>query len=397
MAEGTKESHFEEHIVKYLTIKEATEFKDYIEKSSEAFDKDLCLIPEDLLGFIRDTQEDKYNALAEQFGADTDNKILHYATEAIKRSKDKTLDYFRKKLKIHGQHISTIFFKPSHSKTPEHAEWYSKNRFTVIRQLKYSKKNQNSVDIVLFVNGIPVVTMELKNALTGQHLHHAIKQYIEDRDPKETLFEFKRCLVHFAVSTEKVSMTTELKGKSTFFLPFNKNLVNEDKDGFATSYLWEDALQKDSLLDLIQNYVNVQINKEKYYDRKTEQLKEKKKEILIFPRFHQRRAVQRLIEAVKLDGVGKKYLVQHSAGSGKSNTISWLAHRLSDFYRHPDDSKALFNGVIVVTDRRVLDKQIQDNIRQFEQTPGVVAYIDENKTSQDLKEAIESGKRVIST
>jgi type I restriction enzyme R subunit len=263
--------------------------------------------------------------------------------------------------------------------------------------LKYSKKNENSIDIVLFLNGIPVVTIELKNALTGQYLHHAIKQYIQDRDPKEPLLEFRRCLVHYAVSTEQVSMCTELKGKSTFFLPFNKALVNVDKEDYATSYLWKDVLRKDSLLDLIQNYINLHINKEKYFDTQSKTLKEKEKPILIFPRFHQRRAVQNLIEAVRIDGVGKKYLIQHSAGSGKSNTISWLAHRLSDFYRFPEDSRALFNSVIVVTDRLVLDKQIQDNIRQFEQIPGTVEYINKNKTSQDLKNAIEKGKRVIVT
>lgn len=192
-------------------------------------------------------------------------------------------------------------------------------------------------------------------------------------------------------------MCTELKGKSTYFLPFNKSLVNQDPADYATSYLWKDVLRKDSILDLIQNYVNLQTTKEKYYDIKTRELKGKTKKALIFPRFHQRRAVQNLLEAVKKDGVGKKYLIQHSAGSGKSNTISWLAHRLSDFYKNIDDDRALFNSTIVVTDRRVLDKQIQDNIRQFEQMPGTVAYIDNNKTSQDLKDAIESGKRIIVT
>jgi type I restriction enzyme R subunit len=138
--------------------------------------------------------------------------------------------------------------------------------------------------------------------------------------------------VHFAVSTEQVSMCTELKGRGTFFLPFNKALVNQDDNDYATSYLWKDVLRKDSLLDLIQNYANLQINKEKYYDNQTKALREKEKPVLIFPRFHQRRAVQNLLEAVRQDGVGNKYLIQHSAGSGKSNTISWLAHRLSDFY-----------------------------------------------------------------
>ena len=397
MAEGTKELHFEEHIVKYLTKIAQPEFPEYTEKDNSCYDKELCLIPEDLIGFIKDTQPKKYDALCAQYGSNTDAKIVELVADNINKSKLKTLQVLREKVKDRGQYLDLVYFKPSHSKTPEHMEGYLKNRLTVIRQLKYSKKNEKSIDIVLFVNGLPVVTMELKNALTGQYLHNAIKQYIQDRDPKEPLLEFKRCLVHFAVSTEQVSMCTELKGRSTYFLPFNKALVNQDENDYATSYLWKDVLRKDSLLDLIQNYVNLQVNKEKYYDNQTKALREKEKPVLIFPRFHQRRAVQNLLDAVRKDGVGNKYLIQHSAGSGKSNTISWLAHRLSDFYQHPDNEKALYNSVVVVTDRRVLDKQIQDNIRQFEQMPGTVEYIDKNKTGQDLKNAIEKGKRVIVT
>jgi type I restriction enzyme R subunit len=395
MAEGTKEFHFEEHIAKYLTRDITSNFKEFNLKPSSVYDKDLCLIPEDVIGFIQDTQPKKYKALKVQYGNQVDKKILYRISESL--SKRKTLSIFREKVQDRGQKLDLVYFKPNHDRSPEHQEWYDKNRLTIIRQLKYSNKNENSIDLVLFVNGFPVVTIELKNALTGQNHFHAIKQYIEDRDPNEKLFEFKRCLVHFAVGTEKVFMTTKLEGKSTFFLPFNQGLVNENPDNYPTAYLWEDVLTKDSLLDLIQNYINVQENKEKYYDPKTRSLKEKTKEILIFPRFHQRRAVQKLLKDVKEKGVGQKYLIQHSAGSGKSNTISWLAHRLSDFYQRPDDERALFSGVIVVTDRKVLDRQIQDNIRQFEQMPGTVAYIDDNKTAQDLKAAIEEGKRVIVT
>lgn len=395
MSEGTKEMHFEEHIVKYLTKYAQPEFPEYTEKDPSCYDKDLCLIPEDVIGFIKDTQPEKYNELTKQYGSSTDDKIVERVAENL--NKYKTLHVFREKVKDRGQTLDLVYFKPVHNKTPEHSEWYKKNRLTIVRQLRYSKKNQNAIDIVLFINGIPVITIELKNALTGQYLHHAIKQYIEDRDPKEKLLEFKRCLVHFAVSTEKVSMCTELKGKSTFFLPFNKALINTQKDDYATAYLWHDVLRKDSLLDLVQNYINIQETEDNYWDNKTKSLRKDKKTRLIFPRYHQRRAVQNLLESIKTDGVGQKYLIQHSAGSGKSNTISWLAHRLSDFYRNTDDERALFNSVIVVTDRRVLNRQIQDNIRQFEQTPGVVEYIDESKSSQELKTAIEQGKRVIVT
>jgi type I restriction enzyme R subunit len=395
MAEGTKESHFEDDVVKYLSRDIMPNFKEYKVKNNTVYDKDLCLIPEDVIAFIKDTQPKKYKKLTEQYGTDTNSKILYRLAKEVKDKK--TLHVLREGIRDRGQSLKLAFFKPTHSKTPEHQQWYDQNKLTIIRQLKYSNRNENSIDVVIFVNGIPVITMELKNALTGQKQTHAIKQYMQDRDPKEPLLQFQRCLVHFAVGTEKVSMCTELKGKSTYFLPFNKGLVNHDPDGFATSYLWKDVLTKDSLMGLLQNYVNLQINKEIYYDNKTKKLAEKTSKVLIFPRFQQRRVVEELIKAIKKDGVGSKYLVQHSAGSGKSNTITWLAHRLSDFFRHPDDTKALFSSVIVVTDRRVLDRQIQDNIRQYEQTPGTVAYIDKNKTSQDLREAIESNKRVIVT
>jgi len=397
MATGFREIDFEEHIVRHLTQEIELGFSEYIEKDNSVYNKDWCVIPEDIVGFIKDTQKEKYDKLVLQYGVNTDAKIVERVVDSIKKTQNKTIQVLREKIKDRGQNIDLVYFKPTHNKTPEHQEWYKKNRLTVIRQLKYSKQNENSIDIVLFLNGLPVISIELKNALTGQYLHDAIKQYISFRDPRETFFEFKRLLVHFAVSTEKVSMCTELKGKQTRFLPFNKALINEDHNGYATSYLWEDVLKKDSLMDLIQNYINVQIDKETYWDTKSKSLKEKESVKLIFPRYHQRRAMQKIVKAIKVGGVGKKYLIQHSAGSGKSNTISWLAHRLSDFYQDLDDERASFNGVIVVTDRRVLNRQIQDNIRQFEHTPGVVEYIDEKKTAQDLKASIDRGTRVIVT
>lgn len=395
MATGTKERDLEEHISNYLAREISANNFEYTIKDNSCYDKDLCLIPEDVIGFIEDTQPKKYEALYKQYGRDTYQKVVELVANEIK--KHKTLQVFRGKVKDRGQHLDLVYFKPSHNKTPEHQEWYKKNRLTIIRQLKYSRKNENSIDIVFFLNGIPVITIELKNALTGQYLHHAIKQYIKDRDPKEPLLEFQRCLVHFAVSTEQVSMCTELKGKSTFFLPFNKDLVNEDKNGYATSYLWEDVLSKDSLLDLVQNYINLQVNKEKYFDTQTKGLKEKVSNVIIFPRFHQRRAVKNLMVAVKNEGVGHKYLIQHSAGSGKSNTIAWLAHQLSGFHQNLDDNKSLFNSIIVVTDRRVLNKQIQDSIRQFQQVPGSVVYIDEKQPSAVLAAAIENSTPIIVT
>lgn len=392
MASGTKEIHFEAHIENYLT----NTVKEYHSIAPTLYDKDLCIIPSEIIAFVKDTQPKKYEELAKQYGALVDIKIVENVAKNI--AKNKTLEVLRNGVKDRGQKLDLAYFKPANNKTPEHEEAYAENRLAIVRQLKYSKRNNNEIDIVLFINGIPVVTVELKNALTGQNHHNAITQYMQDRDPKgEPFLEFKRCLVHFAVGTEKVFMATELKGKSTYFLPFNTGLINHSDTGFAVEYLWQDVLRKDSLMDLVQNFVSVQTDKEKVYNPKTRKLEDKKSTKLLFPRFHQLRAVNRILEALKTDGTGKNYLVQHSAGSGKSNTITWLAYRLANFYQNYTDNKALFDSVIVVTDRRVLNKQIQDNIRQLDDTPGVVAYIDEKSTSQDLKNAIEDNKRIIIT
>ncbi|PTN09301.1 type I restriction enzyme R subunit [Mangrovibacterium marinum] len=392
MATGIKEIHFEAHIENYLV----NEVKEYHTLPPAVYNKELCVIPSEIIAFIKDTQPEKYKALAEQYGANVDNQIVSNVARNL--SMHKTLHVLHHKIKDRGQALDLVYFQPANNKTPEHEEWYKKNRLAIVRQLQYSNRNTNEIDIVLFINGIPVVTMELKNALTGQNHHNAIKQYMKDRNPKgEAFLEFQRCLVHFAVGTEKVFMTTQLKGESTFFLPFNQGLDNKNENGFATAYLWEDVLRKDSLLDLIQNFISLQTDKETYYDEKTKSLKEKSSTKLLFPRFHQRRIVNRMLDAVRLEGIGGRYLGQHSAGSGKSNSITWLAYRLSGFYQNYNDDKALFDSTIVVTDRRVLDKQIQENIRQLDDTPGVVAYIDERKTSQDLKQAIIDGKRIIVT
>lgn len=392
MATGINECAFEAHVVNYLV----NTVQEYQEKHPSVYNKDLCLIEEDIIAFVQDTQADEYSKLQEQYGTLTNQKIVENVAKSI--ATNKALHVLREgALKDRGVKLQLAYFKPNHNRSPEHLNNYIKNKLTIVRQLAYSNKNNNSVDLVFFINGIPVVTAELKNALTGQYLSQAIEQYSKDRDAKEKLFEFQRCLVHFAVSTERVAMTTRLSNEKSFFLPFNQDLENHSADDFATSYWYRDVMRKDSLLDLVQNFINLQTNEEKFFNLKTNSIEVKKSEVLIFPRFHQRRAINRLLNDIKEKGVGQKYLIQHSAGSGKSNTISWLAHRLSDLYQNPYDSKSLFDTTIVVTDRRVLDKQIQNNIRQFEQTPGAVAYIHENKSSQDLRIAIENGSRIIVT
>lgn len=396
MAGGTKEIHFEDHIIQYLTTNDNGGVNEYHQVAKNEYDKDTTLIPIEVLTFIKQSQTDKYNQLEVQLGNATDIKLLERVSKSLKVNK--TLATLRSGIKMNGLHFELAYFQPANNKTPEHEQWYKENRLSIIRQLAYSNKNNNEIDLAFFINGIPVATAELKNALTNQNHHNAIKQYMQDRDPKgEPLLEFQRCLVHFAVGTEKVFMTTKLDGKSTYFLPFNQGLRNTNPNGFDTAYLWEDILRKDSMMDLVQNFINLQEDTEKYYDPRTKKLAEKKSTKLLFPRFHQLKAVRRLLAQLKTDGTGKNYLIQHSAGSGKSNTITWLAYRLANFYQHYTDQKALYDSVIVVTDRRVLNTQIQENIRQIDNVPGMVAYLDEKTTAQDLKREIEHGTRIIIT
>lgn len=392
MASGTKEIHLEEHIEKHLC-----EHGGYRAIANTEYDLANCLVPSEFVAFVKETQPKKYAKLQAEHGANTDKRIAYYLSRKLSKEKNGTLNVLRNTLNFDGLHFDTVYFQPANRSTPEHAKLYAGNRLAIMRQVKYSDKHNKSLDMALFVNGIPVATLELKNALTGQTHAHAIKQYMTDRDPKEPLFHFKRCLVHFAVGTEKVSMCTRLEEKKTFFLPFNQGLVNENPNGFATSYLWEDVLTKDSLLNLIQNYAGVQVDTEMVYNQVTRQLEEKKSTKLIFPRYHQRKAVEHLLAAVREDGVGNNYLVYHSAGSGKSNTITWLAHRLSGFYQKASDTRPVFNTILVVTDRKVLNNQINKYLEQFSDIPGVFVSIDDSKTSQDLKNEIEKGTQIIGT
>jgi type I restriction enzyme R subunit len=277
---------------------------------------------------------------------------------------------------------------------PEHEALYRENRFCVVRQLKYSSRDvKNALDIAIFLNGLPLITMELKNSLTGQFVEDAVKQYRRDRDSREPLFQFMRCLVHMAVSNEKAYMTTRLEDDRTYFLPFNKDTENPvNPNGHKTAYIWEDILSKDTLLDLIQNYLHLQEITERVYVEGKGVVPRTKK-VLIFPRYHQLDCVRTILSAVREEGTGKNYLVQHSAGSGKSNSIAWLSHKLASLYRGQGDTARLFDSIIVVTDRTVLDQQLQNTIKQFEQTEGVVRPIDVN--GAQLKEALQKGKDII--
>ncbi len=382
------EKDFEDHIE--LKLVESG----YKTHKIDSFRKDLCLISDDLIGFIKDTQPKEFKKLSNQYGIQTEGKLLKRISDEIE--KRGLVEVIRKGVKDRGSNFRLAFFEPKSGLNPEHQELYKKNRFTIVRQLKYSMINENSVDMALFLNGIPFSVLELKNSSTGQFHSDAEKQFKEDRDPKEPLFRFKRCLVFFAVGNEKVSMTTRLSGQKTKFLPYNKDIENPvNLAGHKSSYLWEEILQPNSVLDLLENYVHVREEVEKVYNPRFQKIVDKKYQVLIFPRYHQLRVVRKLKTKVIEEGTGESYLIQHTTGSGKSLSIGWLSHLLTSLHQNPTDTDPMFNSVIVVTDRKILDKQIQNTIKQLEQTKGVVHSVDVN--SQQLKEFIEAGKHIIIT
>ncbi len=388
MANITSENTFEAAIVQYLVDNGG-----YTQGNAPDYSPELGLFKYEVLKFLQDTQPKNWAKISAIHGENADNRIIQriYKEMDLRGS----LDVIRNGFTDYGVRFKLAFFKPESGLNPETQELYDKNQLKVIRQVYYSSKkgNTNSVDLVLSLNGIPVSTIELKNHFTGQSTDNAKRQYATTRDNRELLFAFKkRAFVHFAVDDEEVFMATKLDGKKTFWLPFNKG-HNKGKgnppnpDGYKTDYLWNEILIKDSWLDIVQRFIHLQIE-EIEIDGKTF-----KKEKMIFPRFHQLDAVRKLTTDAKETGAGKNYLVQHSAGSGKSNSIAWLAYRLSSLHNNIDER--IFDSVIVVTDRRVLDQQLQNTIYQFEHKTGVVQKID--KDSNQLAYAINSGSHIIIT
>ena len=358
------------------------------------YDKDLCLVPEDIIGFIKETQMEEYEKLETQFEWSTDSHILKTIDKTI--GQRGIIDTLRGGIETRGCSFDLVYFKPKSSMNKDHQVLYGKNRFLVVRQLHYSRRNQNSIDMVLFLNGIPIVTMELKNQLTGQNFKHSENQYKRDRDPKEPLLNFKRCLVHFCVDNDQVSMTTRLSGLKTRFLPYNKGVVNPVvEDDYRTEYLWNDILTPDSLLDVIENFVLVSEEEDREWNPKKKKVESKKYDVQIFPRYHQLDVIRSLRDTVRSEGVGKNYLIQHTTGSGKSYSIGWLSHLLTSLYQKEGDKKRMFDTILVITDRKVLDKQLQRTVTKLEQTKGVVNPVDLN--SQQLKDFLEKGKDIIIT
>ncbi|MFZ1237884.1 MAG: DEAD/DEAH box helicase family protein [Anaerolineae bacterium] len=366
----------------------------YVPADRAGFDRARAIFPATVLAFIRETQPKEWAKLEALHGDKTGEQIL---TDLCKwLDANGSLATLRHGFKCYGRTLRVAFFKAAHELNPEMEARYAANRLGITRQLHFSPRSEKSLDVTLSLNGIPVATAELKNLFTGQTMEHARRQYQQDRDPREPIFEFKRrTLVHFAVDTEAVFMTTRLAGPATYFLPFNRGCDGgagnpPDPAGrtYRTAYLWEEVLQRDSFLDLLARFIHLQIE-----ERRDDQGRKVKKETLIFPRYHQLQAIRTLVAAARTDGVGHNYLIEHSAGSGKSNTIGWLAHRLASL--HDAANQRVFDSVIVVTDRIVLDQQLQDTIYQFDHKRGVVQKIDES--SRQLAEALENAVPVIIT
>lgn len=393
MSTDTSESAFETELVDHLTS------HGWEEGDPKSYRADLALDPEPLLAFVRETQPEQWEKLEAFHNGDAEELFLKRVRESI--DKFGTIHVLRRGIKHGPGKFFLCQFKPAFGANPKVVADYDTNRLTVTRQVHYSPfRPSESFDLVLFLNGVPVATSELKTDL-AQSIKHAKSQYRNDRPAKdrstkqpEPLLTFKTgAIVHFAVSTDEVWMTTKLVGKDTFFLPFNRGhdqgAGNPPTDGYATSYLWEEVWQRDNWLEILGRYVYVEKSEEVDPDTRAVRTKE----AIIFPRYHQRDAVRRLIATTRDEGPGNKYLIQHSAGSGKTKTISWLSHQLSDL--HDTEDTKIFDSVVVITDRRVLDSQLQDAIYEIDHKDGVVAPIDEN--SEQLADALTAGRKIIIT
>lgn len=378
---NTKESGLEALIVKWLVDQNG-----YEQGTNADYNREYAVDETRLFRFLQDTQPDALEKLG-VFKSDMKKKqfLNRLQGEIAKRG---IIDVLRNGVKIYPANLIMFYLTPTENNAKA-KEMFEKNIFSVTRQLQYSMDaTRMALDICLFINGLPVITFELKNQLTKQDVDDAVEQYNTDRDPRELLFQFKRCMVHFAVDDARIKFCTKLDGKNSWFLPFDKGYNDgagnpPNPDGLMTDYLWKDILTKLKLSRIIENYAQVVVEEDPGTKKKS--VKQ------IFPRYHQLDCVEKLLADVKENGIGKRYLIQHSAGSGKSNSISWLAHQLIGLEQ---DGHPMIDSVLVVTDRRILDKQIRDNIKQFMQVANTVAWAEH---SGDLRKAIQDGKRIIIT
>jgi type I restriction enzyme R subunit len=393
-----KEVRFETDIESYLL-----NHGGYTKGDMSTYDSERAIDLPKLIAFIKATQPREWERYEVIYGSETDKKLFKRINEDI--NTHGLIHVLRNGITDRGVKIKVCHFKPESSLNSIIQKNYEENILTCTRQFAYSTENKNTIDMVLSLNGIPVVAIELKNQITGQSVENAKKQFIYDRNPKEQCFQFnKRFLVYFAADLYNIEMTTKLAGQNTYFMPFNQGTGGAGKvggagnpqnpDGYNTSYLWENVLTKDSLMNILQRFLHLEKEKCKTIDKSGKETV-KTSEKIIFPRYHQLDIVTKIIDDVKHRGSGNNYLVQHSPGSGKSNSIGWICYRLASL--HDECDKKIFTSVIVVTDRKVLDNQLQETISSFDHTFGLVETIGDGKTSKDLRDAINDGKRIIVT
>lgn len=414
MPAQTKEKNLEEDIESFLCSPEGGFFKCddrhsllYVEDGTYQMvgggymeHRDRALDAATLVNFIQTTQPKAWDRFERMCNSDSTAKFAKVFNDAVDRLG--MVAVLKHGFKHRGIPFKVVFFKPESGLNESAADRYAKNVCRCIRQFHFAETGNQTIDMVLDVNGIPLVSIELKDQFTGQDVENAMRQWREDRDPRCRCLKFNtRMVAFFAVDLENVYMTTKLEGAKTFFLPFNQGSAGAgndggagnpaNPDGYATSHLWEVALQKDSLLDIVNKFLRLEVKEETELDARGNEVK-RKKERIIFPRYHQLDSVRKVIADVRANGTGKNYLVQHSAGSGKSNSIAWTAYRLASLFV---DDTPLFDSVVVVTDRRVLDSQLQETISGFDHAIGSVVTIGKDKTSADLRDAINGGARLI--
>ena len=388
MRSKTNEEAFEDSIEKALIC------NGFYQGFNSDFNKDYAIDEKRFWHFLESTQEEELNKL--KTDPQYKLKIIQRLDRMIK--KYGILKILKKGLKVDDAHFIFMYVAPLASSSQAVKKGFNNNEFSITRQVTYSKINPlQEIDMVIFINGLALISMELKNQSTGENARvHGQKQYRETRDIRQTLLNFARCIVHFTIDTDEAYMTSKLDGAETFFLPFNKgnnhgkgNPVN--KNGHKTSYIWEEVFSKKSLAGLIQHFVKLDGKDNIALAKRT----------LYFPRYHQLDVVKKIINDASKKGVGQKYLIHHSAGSGKSNSITWATYQLIEIYPQSLDTKRnkglnnpLFDSVIVVTDRKLLDKQLRDNILGFSEVSSIVAHAN---SSKELKESLEGGKKIIIT
>jgi type I restriction enzyme, R subunit len=396
MSLHTKERSFETHVEDILTSQSG-----WITGTNAAWDVGFALFPIQVCTFIQHSQPKLWASLRELIGDALEEQVVLALTKELDAKG--TLHVLRHGFKFYGKTCRIAYFKPAHGSNAEVMALYDLNRLSVTRQTVCHPGKHQTIDMLLSLNGLPIATVELKNPNTGQNVQHAIRQYKEDRDPRVPLFKFKsRALVHFAVDPDEAQMTTKLAGENTYFLPFNRGSNPGDikcgkgnpanPNGYRTAYLWEEVLQRESFLDILGSFMFIE-KKEEFLEDGQGAKKRVVKETMVFPRYHQLDAVRKLTTTARVEGAGKNYLIQHSAGSGKTNSISWLSHRLASL--HDKSDSRIFDCIVVITDRRVLDRQLQDAIYQIEHAQGVVKAIDED--SRQLAEALIDGTKIVIT